>query len=148
MEYNEYKAPPGKFLVNLENFTCGSTMLSVHELNVVVVDREIADQMCKEYYEKQEALKEQRIKEEEQRREEEFNNQNNEEDIATETVLNENGEYEEVAPKARSKARAVSLSEEDELQNFKKDKLNELILLGVKFDKSDVTLNKKETVNI
>lgn len=42
MKYNEYKAPSGKVLLNLDNFTYGNTMISMFELNVIAVNEEDA----------------------------------------------------------------------------------------------------------
>ena len=154
MKYNEYKAPQGKMLLNLDDFTCGSTMLSVHELNVIVVDKEEAERLSNEYRAKQEEIIEAEMKAKEALR-------NAPEEAETSPVMDSPQAYS-LQSVAEDAILADSIEDENciapmsdtpedseqqgtQLQDFKRNAIAELLLKGVKADKSDVILNQHET---
>lgn len=152
MNYNEYKAPAGKVLFNLDTFTYGNTILSAHDLNLIVLDKEEAENLAEEYRQREEAFHE-----EEQRKaqEEEQNriNQPQEEEPQIQTyslrdeaaimALNEDGEYEEVIEEDNSTNETTE--EVNDLDVYKKNKLAELLLKGVKINSSEMIHEVKTT---
>ena len=129
MEYNEYKAPKGKVLFNVEDFTYGHAMLSVFDLNLVAIDIEEAEKLSKAYNDRKEELR--------QKEEEKHNEVQDDSPIedAVPMMLNEDGEYEEVS----------SDEQEDDLLIFKREKVAELLVKGVNFNRSQEFCTKKNT---
>lgn len=126
MTYNKYTAPQGKVLFNTENFTYGNTILSIHDLNLIVLDEEEAEALYDQYLKEQEAIKE--VEQE---------NETNTESIPFKArsnanvalmALNDEGEYEEAV-------------EDDPLLTFRKEKLIELMAKGVNLNPN---INKQE----
>lgn len=135
MKYNEFKAPTGKVLFNLDNFTYGNTILSAFDLNLIVLDKEEAEQLANEYIEKQEEIRQQ----------ETINTDNENDEVQSSPAkarrmnvatmnLNEDGEYEEVADEPK-----------DELIEFKQQHIANLIARGILLDKTNVICNIKNT---
>lgn len=108
MTYNKYIAPAGKVLFNTENFTYGNTILSVHDLNLIILDEKEAEKLYQEYLAKENKINEERNKEQAS---DEANNE------AVAMVLNEDGVYEEESRQP--------------LLDFRKEKLIELMAKGV-----------------
>lgn len=153
MKYNEYKAPQGKMLLNLDDFTCGNTMLSVYELNVIVVDKEEAERLSNEYRAKQEEIIEAEMKAEEALREapeDEINPMIDSpqsyslQSVAEDAILADSIEDENCIAHM-SDTPEDSRQQDTQLQDFKRNAIAELLLKGVKADKSDVILNQHET---
>lgn len=140
MNYFEYKAPKGKVLFDLENFTYGNTVISVTEMNLIVLDKKEAEALSKAYQEEQERLREEERIAEEERIKQEQNGEANQEvqtfkarannSIST-LALNDEGEYEETV--------------EDPLLAFRKDKIIELMAKGVNFNSDNINKEIKST---
>lgn len=140
MNYNEYKAPDGKVLFNLDDFTYGNTILSIHNLNLVVLDKEEAERLSNEYETEKRRIEEEQRKLEESKLKEE----NNSENYGIQTMsLDEEGFYVEDATEEE-----INNSKVNELSDIEKHKQNaiaSLLARGILIDKSDVIINTKET---
>lgn len=147
MEYNEYKAPKGKVLFNVENFTYGNTMLSVHDLNLIVLDKEEAEQLYQEYLKKQNETAEAEQNEVQDNPEEQiqtFSSRMRQANIST-MSLNEDGEYEVDEESDSMQESAEDDSQKSPLELFKKDKIADLLVKGVSFDQSKINCIKQTT---
>lgn len=146
MNYNEYKAPDGKVLFNLDNFTYGNTILSIHNLNLVVLDKEEAERLSNEYEAEKRRIEEEQRKLEEESKHKKENNieEDNSEDYGIQTMsLDEEGFYVEDATEEE-----INNSKVNELSDIEKHKQNaiaSLLARGILIDKSDVIINTKET---
>lgn len=139
MKYNEYKAPSGKVLLNLDNFTYGNTMISMFELNVIAVNEEDAQRLSQEY---------RKIMEDQEKQ---MNNIPSED--APQTMSLRESDMQSIAEDAVLEGEEPSeiqpIPDVDELkvqlEDFKKNSIADLLLKNIKFDKSDVVLNQHES---
>lgn len=123
MAYNEYIAPKGKVLFDVNDFTYGNTVLSAHNLNLVILDKEEADALMKAYQEKEEEI---RAKErEENKPKEEVQEESN---VAV-MALNDEGEYEEVQE-----------VKEQSLEDFKREHIAGLLAKGIVINSNDIEI--------
>lgn len=51
MKYCEYTAPIGKTLINLTNFTYGNTIISTEEIDIAIINTDLAKEICNKYKE-------------------------------------------------------------------------------------------------
>lgn len=140
MNYNEYKAPEGKVLFNLDNFTYGNTILSIHNLNLVVLDKEEAEILSNEYEAEKRRIEEEQRKLEKSKLKEE----NNSEDYGIQTMsLDEEGFY--VEDDTKEEINNSKVNELSDIEKHKQNAIASLLARGILIDKSDVIINTKET---
>lgn len=128
MAYNEYIAPKSKVLFDINDFTYGNTVLSAHNLNLVILDKEEADVLMKAYQEKEEEI---RAKEREENKPKEEVQENQEESNVAVMALNDEGEYEEIQE-----------VKEQSLEDFKREHIAELLAKGIVINSNDIEIIK------
>lgn len=157
MKYNEYKAPKGKMLFNLDDFTCGNTILSAHDLNLVILDKEEAERLSKEYQEAKDKAQEEEMKAREQAEQEAFNQEQNvlqmrkakartiSEDSIQTMELDENGEYVESIEDNNESVSDEVDNVNIKMEEFRKNNIATLLSKGVILNNKDIIHSVKET---
>lgn len=148
MEYNEYKAPEGKVLFNTDDFTYGNTILSMHNLNLIVLDKEQAEQLQNEYNAKQEEAS--KMRESLMRAYYEQEQETRDiEDAEIEEIIEDNAEQPEAQTfSLRRSTPKQEVNPDEEVENFLNDS-KEALLSSITVDNSyEVICNKKQTKTI